>query len=326
MSAGSEPADAMGVRPPGDIRVRLRTVWQRYAFAIVPAIGIFELLAHVKQANSAPTDDQWRAARAAVEPKVTSSDLVIFAPEWTEPLGRRHFGSELASIERMARPDETRFPRAIEVSIRGAHRPELAGWKTVERERIGPFEVTTRENPNPVTIVDDLVAHVRPDRMSVSVVSGNRDAPCPWTRGPVLSGGLGFGPSLPAERFVCPGGGLVAVTVISDPTYQPRRCIYAPPVAGAVVRLRFHAVSFGRTFHGHHAIPAEADHTNGAPVTIAFRSDSGELGQFTRRDGTGWTPYETETLDLEGKTTDLVADITAASSDRRQYCFEADTR
>jgi hypothetical protein len=142
-----------------------------------------------------------------------------------------------------------------------------------------------------------------------------------------MSGGLGYGPSIPADRFACPGGGSVAVTVISDPTYRPRRCIYAPPIGGStVLRLRFKSISFGRSLHGHHAIPAEADHSNGAPVTIVFHTAAGVLGSFVRHDGSGWTPYETETRDLEGRTTDLVADITAANADRRQYCFEADTR
>jgi hypothetical protein len=290
-------------------------------------VGVLELLAHVIQTHSVPNEEEWRAVRAAVESKVAPSDLLIFAPEWTEPLGREYFGASLASVERIARPDETRFPRAVEVSIRGKHRPELDGWKQVESRAIGPFEVRTLENPNPATVMDDLVSHVRPDAMSVSVVDGDREVPCGWSHSQVLTGGLGYGPSVPADRFNCPGGSQVAVTVISDPTYRPRRCIYAPPVGGnGSVRLRFHSVAFGHALHGHHAIPAEADHANGAPVTITFRAGGENIGQFTRRDGTGWTPFETATEELAGRTAELVVDITAARSDRRQYCFEADTR
>ena len=312
---------------PGDLRARLRAAYQKYAFAIVPAIGVFELLAHLKQTHSAPNDQEWNDARAAVERKVTPSDLVIFAPEWSEPLAREHFGPKLASVERIARPDETRFPQAIEVSIRGARRPELADWKTIDRERVGPFEITRRENPAPARLLDDLVEHVRPDALSVSLVDGDRETPCPWTHGAVLTGGLGYGPSVPGDRFACPGGGLVAVTVISDPTYRPRRCIYAPALGGnTVLRLRFKSVTFGPTFRGHHAIAAEADHANGAPVTITFRAGAEIIGQFSRRDGTGWTGFETQTQDLDGKTEELVADVSAARGDHRQYCFEADTR
>ena len=299
----------------------------RYAFAAVPVIGVLELGAHLKQTHSVATDVEWRAARAAVEREVKPSDLVIFAPEWAEPLGREFFGSTLASISRIARPDESRFPRAIEVSIHGARRSELAEWKTVRLERVGPFEVATLENPAPSPIVDDLVEHVRPEELTVSQVDGDHEVQCPWIHGGVLTGGLGFGPSAPAERFACSGSGWVAVTVISDPTYRPRRCIYAPPLGGrGVLRLRFRSVAFGRTLRGHHAIPAEADHADGAPVTVVFRTATEVLGQFTRRDGSGWTPFESGTEDLAGKTGELIVDISAARADRRQYCFEVSTR
>jgi hypothetical protein len=300
---------------------------RKYAFAIVPVIGLFELGLHVKQTLSVPSDDAWRAARDAVEHKLEPSDLVIFAPEWDEPLGREHFGPQLASVERIARPDETRFPRAIEVSIRGSHRSEIANWKTIERQRVGPFEITTLANPRPVKVVEDLVNHVRPDAMTVSIVEGATETACPWTHGPVLTGGLGYGPSVPSDRFACPGGTVVAVTVISDPTYRPRRCIYAPPPGGnKVLRLRFKSVAFGRALHGHHAIAAEADHANGAPVTLTLRAGSDSIGSFSRRDGMGWTAFETPTDALDGTSGELVADVRAAQGERRQYCFEADTR
>jgi hypothetical protein len=300
---------------------------RKYAFALVPAIGLFELALHWYETWSVPTEAEWQAARAEVQRIVEPADLVIFAPQWVEPLAREYFGPELASIQRIARPDESRFPRAIEVSIRGAHRTEIANWKRVNREKIGRFEVTTSQNPDASSIVDDLVDHVRPDAMTVSLVDGGRETACPWTRGPVLTGGLGYGPTVPADRFACAGGAVVAVTVISDPTYQPRRCIYAPPVGGnAVLRLRFASVAFGTTLHGHHAIAAEADHANGAPVEVAFRTEAEKLGDFVRRDGTGWTPFEATTNGLAGTKAELVVDIRAARGDRRQYCFEADTR
>jgi len=306
---------------------RAWTLFRKYAFAVVPAVGLFELALHWKQTRSVPTDAEWEATRAEVQRIAQPADLVIFAPQWVEPRARQSFGPVLASVERIARPDETRFPRAIEVSIRGAHRTEIAKWKRVKRQQVGPFEVTISENPDARVVIDDLVDHVRPGAMAVSVVDGGRESPCPWTHGAVLTGGLGYGPTVPAERFACADGAVVAVTVISDPTYQPRRCIYAPPVGGnTVLRLRFASVAFGTTLHGHHAIAAEADHANGAPVDLAFRAAGETLGDFVRRDGTGWTPFETMTSDLAGTKAELVVDIRSARGERRQYCFEADTR
>lgn len=301
--------------------------WRKYAFALVPALGLLELGLHLKQTSSVATEADWKEARSVVAQRVKPSDLVVFAPQWSEPLGRQYFGDELASLERVARPDETRFPRAIEVSMRGARRDELAGWKEVDVARAGPFTIRTLENPSPVTLVDDLLKHVNPNDLAVSRVEGDSETPCTFVRTGVQSGGLGFGPAIPGERFTCPGGGFVGLSVTTDPDYVPRRCIFAPPLGGStVLRLRFKNVKFGTRLHGHHTNYVEADHVNGAPVVLSFRAQGKALGRFTRRDGQGWTPFEVDTSDLADQTGELIADISAANSNRRLYCFEADTR
>ncbi|CAN5903387.1 hypothetical protein BH11MYX4_BH11MYX4_54950 [soil metagenome] len=101
-----------------------------WALAAVPLIGVVELVLHVKQTTSdlVPASD-WAAARDAVKAEAKPDDLVIFAPFWVDPIGREQLGDELAGLRREARPDESRFARAFEVGIRGAHRPELEGWK-----------------------------------------------------------------------------------------------------------------------------------------------------------------------------------------------------
>jgi hypothetical protein len=127
---------------------------------------------------------------------------------------------------------------------------------------------------------------------------------------------------------VCPAGGFAGVSVIADLDYEPHRCIYAPaPGASGLVRLRFQGVRFGRTLHGHHALYVEAERDRrGAPVTITFRVDASAIGSVVHNDGDGWKPFEFDTGDLAGQSTDLVAEISSPSGDRRMYCFEADTR
>lgn len=127
---------------------------------------------------------------------------------------------------------------------------------------------------------------------------------------------------------MCPGGGVVASTILADLDYVPRRCIYAPPVGGgAILRIRFLGVRLGRSLHGHHGLYAEAErHRNGAPVTIAFKAGDVTLGSVIHRDGEGWKQFEFETGQLTGERTDLVAEITTPNGEGRMYCFEADTR
>jgi hypothetical protein len=298
----------------------------------VPIVGVIELAAHVAQTSSVAPDRDWKAAREVVAAEARPEDLVVFAPRWTDPVGRELFGPRLATVEREARPDESRFPRAFEVAIRGAHDPSLAGWRRAAERRFGAVTVTTWENPSPVRVLDDLVSLVTPERLHVShVEGGGAEADCALQRGAVSSGGLGFGPAIPSVRFACPGGGPVTPVLITDTEYHARRCIYAPPPGGSgALRLRFSGVRFGRALHGHHGLYVEAERDRkGAPVTLTWRlgsSASSVLGSLVHRDGDGWKGFELDTSALAGQVGDLVAEVSAPSGDRRMYCFEADTQ
>jgi hypothetical protein len=304
----------------------------RWAFAVVPAVGLLELAAHVVQVHSVVPDVDWETARAYVKEKAAPEDLVAFAPPWADPLGREHFGA-LATLEREARPDPSGFPRALEVSLRGEHLAELDGWSASERRQFGGVTVTTLENPRPVHVLEDLVSMVDPSRMRVWRVDGPRETECAFGHGPVQAGALGFGPAVPGDRFSCPGS-FVGVSIAADLEYRPRRCIYAPPPGGAgFVRIRFLGVPMGSTLYGHHALYVEAERDRkGAPVTIrwtvpALAGQAGSvLGSVVHRDGDGWKAFEFDTSELAGRTADVDAEISSPSSDRRMYCFQADTR
>jgi hypothetical protein len=311
--------------------------WQRWGFAAIPAAALIELGAHVVQTHSVVRDADWRAARAYVASQVKADDLVTFAPGWVDPIGREQFGDEIATLEREGRPDETRFPRAFEVSIRGAHTPALATWARGGEQRFGDVTVTTLENPAPARVLEDLVSLVSPERLRVSHVDGDHESPCAFSRGSGQSGGLGFGPAIPGERFSCPGGALVGASVMADLTYRPRRCIFAPVAGGkGFVRLRFLDVKIGRTLHGHHGIYVEAERNRtGAPVTITFKVGDALVGSVVHHDGDGWKPFEFDTSEIHGDEknggaadprADVVAEIASPNADRRTYCFEADTR
>ena len=292
-----------------------------WAFAAVPAVGVLELGAHAVQTHTVVPDSDWTEARAYVASKATTVDLVAFAPRWTDPIGREIFGADIATLEREAPGDDSRFPRAFEVSIRGKHVEALHGWRRLEERQFGAVTVSTLENPAPAHVIDDLVTMTGAGRVRVS--RGDRD--CPWMHGAPQSGGLGFGPAVPGDRFACPGGGFAGVSVVADLDYIPHRCVFAPPVGGAPLVLRFLGVHMGRAIHGHHALYVEAEHVKGAPVTIAFSIEGKPIGTAIHRDMEGWKGFELDTSDFAGQEADLVAEI-ASSGERRTYCFEADTR
>ena len=332
-SEASPPREEKPDAPRGAARARLlfERLFTRWGFAIVPAVGLFELLAHAKQVAGTTPEKDWDAARVAVAKIAAPTDLVLFAPLWADPIGREHFGDALADVTRTARPDESRFPRAIEVSIRGKHRPELEGWKRVAREEVGAITITTLENPHPAHVIDDLLTHASGDAtrgMSVHRIDGGRETDCPWTQTATQAGGLGAGPAVPGERFACPGGSFVGISVIHALDHSPRRCFFAPPGGGSsVLRVRFANVAFGDALHGHAGLQNEAERDKtGAPVTLTWKMGEQVIGKLVHHDGEGWKGWELGTPELSGQKGDLVAEIASTSGNRRHFCFEADTR
>ena len=300
-----------------------------WALAAVPLVGVVELVLHVKQTSvDVVPDADWLGAREAVKAEAKPEDLVLFAPFWADPLGRRFFGDELAGLKREARPDESRFPRAIEVGIRGEHRPELEGWKRLSEKKVGKVTIGVYENPAPVKVLSDIVDLVSPDRMSVSQVQNGVETPCAWQRGAGQPGGLGVpqGPAVPGDKFVCSGGGFVGLAVLHALDHHPHACIFAsPPGASGALRIKLSNVDFGASLHGHSGVQWLNERTPSAErINVAFSAFGRPIGQNVHRVGVGWTGFELPTPELAGKKGELVAEVTGGGP--RAYCFEADTR
>ena len=296
---------------------------RKWLVFVVPAVAVAEILLHLHQVRSVIPDDDWKRAKAEVEQRAKPDDLVAFAPRWVDPIGREFFGSSLATLEREGYPDTTRFPRAIEVSIRGEHLDDLAGWKEVEHTKVGDITITTLANPSPVTVLDDLLKHVGQPDMHVSL--DGRE--CAFGRYGVQSGNLGFGPAVPSMRYQCGGNAFAGISIVADLDYRARRCLFAPPQGQAKLRFRFDGIAFGNVLHGHHGLYVEAERElKGSPITLVFRSGEETLGTVVHRDGDGWKPFDLNTVNLAGKTAELNVELSSGSNDRRLYCFEADTR
>jgi len=294
----------------------------------VPLLGLGELALHLHQVKSAVPEANWSRAREVVQSAAQKDDLVTFAPSWTDPLGRKAFGP-LATVEREAYGDVSRFPRAFEVSIRGKRSADLLAWREVNRQTVDAITVRTLENPNYRPTLTDLVSRLNPTDAEVSVATpgSGMDQPCSYGHGSPQTGGLpSFGPTVPADLFSCPGT-FAGVSVVTDLDYRAHRCIYAPPAGGSrTLRLEFHDVKFGEVLHGHHGLYVESERgKDGSPVHLAFSVDGNALAKVTHNDGDGWKGFDLPTAELNGKTADLTVEVTSPSS-RRQYCFEAVTR
>ena len=302
--------------------------WAHVALAAVPLVGIVELVLHAKQTTSdVVSASDWTAARDALTGEVKRDDLVIFAPFWADPIGRERFGDELAGLRREARPDESRFLRAFEVGIRGAHRAELEGWKKTSEKTVGKITIGTYENPAPVKLLADLMDLIGTDRVTVTRVDGASETACPFQHGIGQPGGLGVpqGPAVPGDRYVCSSGAYVGAAVLHALDHHPHLCLFVSPQGGGSLRVRFSRIAFGTSLHGHSGVQWVNERTPSAErITLSFSAFDRPIGENVHKVGAGWTGFEFPTPELAGKNGDLVAEVGTATP--RAYCFEADTR
>ncbi|MCC6556158.1 MAG: hypothetical protein IT372_24625 [Polyangiaceae bacterium] len=326
-----------------------RRRWARAALIAAPLLGLIELGAHVVFSRRAPRFEDWDAVKAPVSAMRREGDLVVIAPAWADPAARRALGDELMPLRDAARPDESRYEAAIEVSILGQRAPELEGWREEAREARGGFVLRRLVNPAPARVVFDFVDNLRPPLVDVRGTdpgSGAQGAPrgarpgapdvepdvaCAWSeRAKVEAGGLGRHPTFPAQRFECPGGSFfhVGVTVIADQDFRPRRCIWSHPFKRGEIVTRYRGVPLGRVIRGHAGIDwmTERDR-RGAPVTLTVRVDGEVIGAATHEDGDGWEAFEMPLGAHAGAASaEVELAVTTTNYSHRHYCFEADTR
>lgn len=328
MASARRHATTSSAGGPKPTRRRARR-WGLLALVGLPALGLGELAAHVYFGKRAPDFDAYRALAAPLAAMKQPGDLVVVAPAWADPVARRALGDALLPLRDAARPDETRYAAAIEISALGQRAEELAGFREEARQEHGPFVLRRLVNPRPARVVYDFVEHVAPPWADVRVT--DPPAVCRWNpRARVAAGGLGGHPTFPAARFECSGGLFfnVGVTVIADEEFRPRRCIWShPPRVGEVV-TRFRGVPLGAVIRGHAGMYWIIERERkGAPVTLAVRVNGETVGEATHVDGDGWAPFEFP-LGAHAGAVGAEVEFAVRTSDytHRHYCFEADTR
>jgi hypothetical protein len=131
--------------------------------AAVPAlllvlVSLWEVCATRHAATAVPDDAAWDAAATLVRAKYQPGDLIVFAPDWIDPVGRLHLG-DLISPDVAARMDAARYGRIWELSIRGAHAPDVAGLAPVTAAEIEGVTIRGYERA-PAIVVSDVASQL----------------------------------------------------------------------------------------------------------------------------------------------------------------------
>jgi hypothetical protein len=333
--AAATAADAVRATPPR-ASDRLATGWRwlrTWGFVAVPLVAIWELVAHRVNVRTVPAASDWYAARDYIARVRREGDVVASAPVWTDPLARMYL-ARFINLRDAARPDATRYRRALVATIRGGEHPDFAGWREQERQAFGRVTVRTLINPRPATVLYDFVEHARPPEAEVFRIERGDPRPCAWQTGlGVAGGGLGQGALAGPERFGCgEGWNYVGRVVLEDMDHRGRLCLWSHPVVHGTMRTVFRAVPLGATVRGHHAIAYEAERggdrgETGEPVTLTVRVGDAVVGRDVHRDGEGWKLFQFDTRAFAGTRQDVTFEVGPLSGPgNRHYCFEGDAR
>jgi hypothetical protein len=294
-------------------------------------LGAAELASHFYFAQAAPEAEEWMALEPDVRPLLAPDTLIVVSPPWAEPLARQALGDAAMPLAHVARADESRFERALEISILGQRAPQLAGWQLAEERTVGRFQLRSWQNPAPARVLYDFLEHLRPPELSVWTQHEDRRHDCSFGAAAVSNGDLHGHPTFPSPRFSCSPGNealFVAATVIEDQRYLPRRCIWAhPPKRGGSVWLRFERVPLGTEIRGYGGMPWFFEReSKGTDVTLSLYVAGEQLGQAVHADGEGWKQFSFSTARFAGQTQTVELSVSSAQMWQRWFCFQAEAR
>lgn len=155
-----EPAEqTQDARPP--------RAWLAIPAGVLLLVALWEIIATVRAPLGVPDDDAWRAAARVVRSKLHAGDLIVFAPDWVDPVGRLHLGDAMA-IDDVARMDAAKYGRIWELSIRGARSPDTAGLAPVDVTEQDGITIRRFER-SPAVVLADLR-----DRLTTAKIEGGR--------------------------------------------------------------------------------------------------------------------------------------------------------
>jgi hypothetical protein len=197
-------------------------------------LALYETANALLAPSRVASDADWVAAASEVRAGFQPGDLIVFAPYWADQTGRAHLGDKI-SVEMAGRADADRYRRVWEVSIRGAHAPEIASARRVRESRHGKVTVALYEK-DAFAISYDFTTHAEDARVTQTTHSAGNETPC-------YKDGTGFR---------CGGTSIGPRTLEID--YQPRRGILAPPDGGKVTRLEWTDAPLGASLVGYTGI------------------------------------------------------------------------
>ncbi|MGE0790741.1 MAG: hypothetical protein AB7S26_34020 [Sandaracinaceae bacterium] len=294
------------------------------------ALGVVELLGYFVIQSRVVTDDEWAAAAERVRAEWREGDIIAPAPGWTDPLVRRELG-DLITLAAAGRDSTDGYDRLWTISARGFLPDEAPDRAPELDEEVGRLRVMRWSLDGP-RVLYRFSEHLRAARASIR--THGEDRPCGWENsGRPRGGGLGAGPIVPAERFVCDPARSwlwIGVTMQDDLDIEPRYCIWNHPQGLEPIRLTFGSVALGDelVFAGDYYYEHERNLEHG-PVEVSVSLGDTPIGQMTHRDGDGWKRMVLSThvpSRGDARAGNVTFEVRAGDPTLRTFCWSAYTR
>ena len=254
---------------------------------LIIAIAVWEIIATRSAGDGVPDDAAWNQAAADVRAAAKPGDLIVFAPEWIDPVGRMHVG-DLIPLDMAGRMDAARYGTIWELSIRGAHSPETSGLSPTSTKSFAGVTVRRFERA-PVTVLTDFVAAVPTAR-----TDGHRQ----------------LGPTVE----------------LAEVGFSPRRCVQIVPLENQSVRITFPAAMLGKELVGYVGLAdvfTRRDVRDPGRLEVIIGGKSVARADFGVDDG--WVRFATPTTPGAADVTFLATAVGLHAHDRR-ICFAAEAR
>lgn len=291
---------------------------------LVPLLGLAELGLHQYFAARPPDAADYAALAPELLKLKQTGVPVVVAPAWAEPFVRQAAAAAFPLAE-LTRPDDSAFTGFLEVSLLSAHAPELESFALTKSRQIGKFRLSWRQNPKPEPVHFDFVSAVERGEVEIFAEREGARRPCAVTQHLRTStGGLHGHVAYPRARHECPGGRVVAVTLIEDQAYHPHRCVLTQlPDAGRIV-LRFSSVPATARLVGFAGFSYFLERDNEADEAELSVSEVGQaLGQRRAAGARGWSRFE---LQRGGTPGAIEVSVRRLQSSAGDFCFALEAR
>jgi len=251
------------------------TTWARRLLATIVGVAALEWALAAWAFRDPLDDDAWTALADDIA-TLPAEEPVVLADDWLGPSARMHVPG-LATLDWVARPDLRGWTRFHVVGLGDAWSDELAHDREdlpppvrVADRDVGPFTITTYEQPAAGTVVDDLTAM---DGLEIESTAGR-------CRG--------------RDEARCSEGTVAPRTAEVD--YRPRRCLGLDVRDGTHVRIVRPRAAIGDVLRGHLGFADfNARLRNDAPVALAIEIDGTIAARWTVTDEQGWWPFAVAT-------------------------------